>query len=76
MTNTEERCDDRCPLCDLRMSEALTVVSRHRTSTGAVVYARCDCGRLSVWSEPAVLVQGPPELRVAAHAASEAPRGR
>ncbi|GAB3644497.1 hypothetical protein [Glycomyces tarimensis] len=58
MTNTE----DRCPICELAMSEALTVVSRHRTSTGTVVYARCACGRLSMWREPAV--HGPPVLTI------------
>ena len=44
---------NQCPLCELAMSEALTVVSRHRTSTGTVVYARCECGKLSMWSESA-----------------------
>lgn len=59
MTNTEKHTDDRCPLCQLRMSEAMTVVSRHRTSTGTVVYARCDCGRLSMWFERTVLKLSP-----------------
>ncbi|HZE38036.1 MAG TPA: hypothetical protein VE172_04415 [Stackebrandtia sp.] len=49
MTNIEQ---DQCPLCRLRMSEAVSVVSRHPTSNGTVVYARCDCGRLSMWFEP------------------------
>ena len=47
----------RCPLCELGMSEALTVVSRHRTSTGTVVYARCECGRLSMWFEAVEVVR-------------------
>ncbi|THV41680.1 hypothetical protein [Glycomyces buryatensis] len=68
MTNAEKNFDDRCPLCELRMSEAVTVVSRHRTSAGAVVYARCECGRLSMWFEPSALVKGSPELRVMAGA--------
>ncbi|WP_035696613.1 hypothetical protein [Glycomyces tenuis] len=68
MTNTEKFSGDRCPLCELRMSEAMTVVSRHRTSTGTVVYARCECGRLSMWFEPSMRIQGAPELRVTAGA--------
>lgn len=63
MSNFEETRADRCPLCDLRMSEVLTVVSRHRTSTGTVVYARCECGRLSMWSEVSVPVRGPMPVR-------------
>lgn len=49
MTRNEDRQDARCPLCELRMTETQRVVSRHATSNGTVVYARCDCGRLSVW---------------------------
>ncbi len=48
------------------MSEALNVVSRHRTSTGTVVYARCECGRLSMWFEPTGLAARRPELRLMA----------
>lgn len=70
MTNTEHSLEDRCPLCELRMSEAMTVVSRHRTSTGTVVYARCECGRLSMWIEPTALVTGPPEHRLTAGASA------
>ncbi len=66
MSNIEQSSGTSCPLCELAMSEAMTVVSRHRTSTGMVVYARCDCGRLSMWSEPFALVKGSPELRVMA----------
>ncbi|WP_199041056.1 hypothetical protein [Glycomyces salinus] len=62
MTNTQSSPRDRCPLCELGMSAAMTVVSSHRTSTGTVVYARCDCGRLSMWFESTVLTQNPPEL--------------
>ena len=72
MTNTENRRDNSCPLCELRLSETLAVVSRHRTATGTVVYARCECGRLSMWFEPSVLVQGPPQLRAMAHTARKA----
>ncbi|ADD42546.1 hypothetical protein [Stackebrandtia nassauensis] len=66
MTNHEETSPNRCPICELGMSAALTVVSRHRTSTGTVVYARCQCGRLSMWSEAAATVTAPPELRTLA----------
>lgn len=66
MTNEAHLDEHGCPICELRMTEALTVVSRHRTSTGTVTYARCECGRLSMWSEPATLVQAPPQLRTLA----------
>ncbi|WP_035737895.1 hypothetical protein [Glycomyces arizonensis] len=66
MTTTAKSFEDRCPLCELRMSEALSVVSRHRTSTGTVVYARCECGRLSMWLEPTALTERRPELRLMA----------
>lgn len=64
--SNEKHADDHCPLCDLRMSEALTVVSRHRTSTGTVVYARCACGRLSMWFEAVGVVRMPPALQTTA----------
>lgn len=66
MTAAAKSRNDRCPLCELRMSEALNVVSRHRTSTGTVVYARCECGRLSMWFEPTGLAARRPELRLMA----------
>ncbi|MFI2026682.1 hypothetical protein [Streptomyces buecherae] len=34
------------------LAEPVRVVSRHRTTEGVVVYARCVCGRLRVWVEP------------------------
>ncbi|MFD0557229.1 hypothetical protein FB566_2487 [Stackebrandtia endophytica] len=49
---TETNASPGCPLCELGMSQLLTPVSRHRTQEGTVVYARCDCGRLSAWLEP------------------------
>jgi hypothetical protein len=55
MTTTAKPSETPCPLCELGMSETLSVVSRHRTSTGTVVYARCECGRLSMWLEPTAL---------------------
>lgn len=66
MTNTQSSPRDHCPLCELGMSAAMTVVSRHRTSTGTVVYARCECGRLSMWFESTVVVRTPPQLRAMA----------
>lgn len=63
MTN---HATENCPICELGMSSALTVVSRHRTSTGAVVYARCQCGRLSMWTEAAAAVAATPELSILA----------
>jgi hypothetical protein len=84
MTTTAKSFDDRCALCELRMSEALRVVSRHRTSSGTVVYARCECGRLSMWLEPSALAERRPELRLMAGSTSTGsmldprrlPRGR
>ncbi|MFC4335883.1 hypothetical protein [Salininema proteolyticum] len=66
MINSEKSTEARCPICELRMSEAMTVVSRHRTSTGTVVYARCECGRLSMWMEPLMVVKSAPGLAVMA----------
>lgn len=66
MTNTETRPENRCPFCELGMSEAMTVVSRHHVSTGTVVYARCECGRLSMWVVPAARPPRPPQLRAKA----------
>ncbi|MCD0447276.1 hypothetical protein LO763_27040 [Glycomyces sp. A-F 0318] len=63
--SNEKHTADPCPLCELRMSEVLNVVSRHRTSTGTVVYARCECGRLSMWFEPAGAARGPARLHAA-----------
>lgn len=70
MTNDKHLENDNCALCDLRMSEALTVVSRHRTAAGTVVYARCACGKLSMWLEPVAVVRVPPELRATARASA------
>lgn len=66
MTTTAKPFEDHCPLCELRMSEALNVVSRHRTSAGTIVYARCECGRLSMWLERPALTRRRPELRLLA----------
>jgi len=66
--SNEKHAENRCPLCDLRMSEALTVESRHRTSTGTVVYARCQCGRLSMWFEAVDVVRKRAELCATARA--------
>ncbi|MGH8792713.1 MAG: hypothetical protein ACRDXX_08715 [Stackebrandtia sp.] len=58
--NTPKELDpDHCPLCALRMTEVLEMVSRHRTTRGVVVYARCACGRLSVWLESATVEARP-----------------
>jgi hypothetical protein len=66
--SNQNLAEDHCPLCDLGMSEALTIVSRHRTSTGTVVYARCDCGRLTMWFEAVQVVRMPARLRTTARA--------
>lgn len=66
--SNENAAEDRCPLCALGMSEALTVVSRHRTSTGTVVYARCDCGRLTMWFEAVEVIRMPARLGATARA--------
>lgn len=64
MTNEPIPNENHCPLCELGLSETLTVVSRHRTTTGTVVYARCECGRLSMWHE--ATAAAPPRLRTMA----------
>ncbi|WP_395107292.1 hypothetical protein [Actinomadura sp. SCN-SB] len=43
---------DRCRWCGRREDEPMHVVSRHLTSTGLIVYARCRCGLLRVWQIP------------------------
>lgn len=61
---------DNCPICALGMSQTLRIVSRHRTSTGTVVYARCQCGRLSMWTEPDPVAGSPRRDILAAARAS------
>lgn len=41
-------CVPRCPNCGWPQREPYEIVSRHRTSSGVVVYTRCMCGALQV----------------------------
>jgi hypothetical protein len=50
----------RCSRCGWPESEPFEVVSRHCTSEGVIVYARCACGRLQVWRGAAVVLRGGP----------------
>lgn len=59
MPNTEPRAAlagqgrveqrDTCPGCGWPVAEGYDIVSRHRTSEGLVVWARCVCGALQMW---------------------------
>lgn len=37
-----------CPRCGWPETDVYEVVSRHRTSTGVILYTRCVCGLLQV----------------------------
>lgn len=50
--NGAGRGPGRCADCGWPLAEPVRVASRHRTTEGVVVYARCVCGRLRVWVEP------------------------
>lgn len=53
MTAFRNPADTPCPHCGWPLAEPAAVVSRHPTTEGTVVYARCACGRLRVWLAPA-----------------------
>jgi hypothetical protein len=59
---------DRCRWCGRREDESLQVVSRHLTSTGLTIYARCLCGLLHMWHSPLPIGRA----AVSAHAAQPA----
>jgi hypothetical protein len=42
------RQPDACPGCGWPVAERCDIVSRHRTSEGLVVWARCICGALQM----------------------------
>lgn len=43
---TEVMTEETCPSCGWPTAETYTIISRHATSEGVVVYSRCACGRL------------------------------
>lgn len=49
MDQVRTECDaPRCPNCGWPEREPYEILSRHRTSSGVVVYTRCICGALQV----------------------------
>lgn len=41
-----------CERCGWPVDQPLEIVSRHPTTAGMIIYARCVCGLLRVWLRP------------------------